>query len=145
MGLLSGLRKVFDIAPSPRANDIPHDNVSTTEWHARRAALLARIGKARWDDPDPAVRRSRVEWVTQDILAIMVHTDPHPSVRLNACRWIMNRTVLAQVAATDEAPEVRDVATRYLTKLDAMSEAEITRMLERWETRRRRMRESNTR
>jgi hypothetical protein len=145
MGLLLGLRKLFDRTALPRSNSPNQDQTAITDWHAHRATLLARTGKARWADPDPATRRSRVEWVTQEILAVMVNTDPHPSVRLNACRWIMDRGLLARVAVEDEAPEVRDVATRYLAKLDAMSEMERTRMLERWETRRRRMRESNTR
>jgi hypothetical protein len=145
MGLLSGLRKVFDRRPSSRASDAIHENVNAIDWHARRAALLARIGKARWADPDPAVRRGRVEWVTQEILAVMVFTDPNLSVRLNACRWIMDHAILAHVVATDDAPEVRDIAARYLGKFDAMTADEVTRMLERWETRRRRLRESNTR
>lgn len=145
MGLLSGLRKVFAKGTAARAGGGAQPEAPISDWHAHRAALLARIGKARWADPDPAVRRSRVEWVTQEILAVMVHTDPNPSVRLNACRWIMDRALLTSVAAEDEAPEVRDVAARYLGKLNAMSDDEIGRMLQQWETRRRRLRESNTR
>lgn len=142
---LRALRRLFAKRPPAAANPTEPEVLDAAAWQARRAALLARIGKARWDDPDPTVRRGRVEWVTQEILAVMVHTDPDRSVRLNACRWIMDRAVLAQVAQQDESPEVRDVATRYLAKLDAMAPDEVTRIQERWEARRKRMRESNTR
>lgn len=145
MPLLPALRKLFAKRPPTAAEPAAAEVLDAAGWQARRSALLARVGKARWDDPDPAVRRGRVEWVTQEILAVMVHTDPDRSVRLNACRWIMDRAVLAEIAQQDESPEVRDVATRYLTKLDAMAPDEIARIQERWETRRKRMRESSTR
>jgi hypothetical protein len=131
--------------PIPLHDSAPPVVLDKEGWQARRQALVARFRKARWDDTDPAIRKTRLEWVNQEILAVIAHTDPDTSVRLNACRWIMEKDVLDDVAARDELPEVRDMARRYAAKLARMEPEELKRMRERLETRRRRLRESDVR